>query len=557
MSPNRQRHQGQRSGAEVQSGSLEGHRCPFLGWRKAMQRLAFFVMAGLLSACSLLPWWASVNTAGRQNITTASRIVDQEAMQDGMFIGVAISGGGSRAANFGAAVLLELADLKLLQRADFISSVSGGSIAAAHYALDGVRGILFDRGQIDERFARDFQWRWIGRWFDPRNIARYWATAFDRSDIMVQVFEANLFHGATFAELGMHLLPRPKVLINASNFVSGRKFVFSNQAFDRLHSDLASYPVARAVMASGAFPLAFANVTLQDYTSTHDRKQGQYVHLFDGGPIDNLGVGTLIKVLQKHVEPYWDKAEDPLSASGFPRGCLIISIDAYTERVEPDRRKGEVGREDLADTRPWYGFLVDTNAIEAANNLLAVKRNEVLHEMGLDRENDDILGSFPLFALNLDDEDPEDQPPPARQLRENLKSAQVEARKGLIPQELDTELKRVGYCHVWHIGIAQMPRGTNCPLGRRVNKTSTRYSIDKIDQCGLFEAARTLVRTMWSEPELQQWVQGGLPTHEPIPRAPLRMEDKLRKLDCNEPEVAVRDGAEICPVNLSPARAQD
>src|SRR4051812_22080618 len=54
---------------------------------------------------------------------------------DGTFVGVALSGGGSRSANFAAACMLRLQDLGLLQRADYISSVSGGSITAADYCL--------------------------------------------------------------------------------------------------------------------------------------------------------------------------------------------------------------------------------------------------------------------------------------------------------------------------------------------------------------------------------------------------------------------------------------
>jgi predicted acylesterase/phospholipase RssA len=516
-------------------------------------RLLLIVTAWFLPACSLFPWYASVNAPARQKETRASQNIGDAATRDGMFIGVALSGGGSRAANFGAGVMFELDRLRILERADFISSVSGGSIAAAYYALhgypaDGPPKISFDRRRIDELFARDFQWRWIGRWFDPWNVARYWTTAFDRSDIMYQVFEANLFHKATFAHLSKTQPSSPSVLINATNFTTGRKFTFSNEAFERRGSDLAGYPIARAVMASGAFPGAFANVTLLDYESTEKRKRDQYVHLFDGGPIDNLGVGTLVKTLQRHVEPYWNTAADPLRESGFPRGCLIISIDAFTDRVDPDPRKGEVGSADLADTRPWYGFIVDTNAIEAMDSLLAVKRNEVLHEMGLDRENDDLFGSFPLFGLNLDDDE---EGVPTLRLLEKLKADRALGPSMPEQSERRAALTRAAYCHVWHIGIAQMPT-KDCPLGRRVNRIGTWYRINKEDQCGLFEAARTLVRTMWANPDLQRWVQEGLPTYEPIPGAPLTMPDKHRALDCREPEIDVQDGAEICRITLSP-----
>ncbi len=51
------------------------------------------------------------------------------------FIGIAISGGGSRAATFGLATLRELDRLGILDHTSAISSVSGGSLPAAYYAL--------------------------------------------------------------------------------------------------------------------------------------------------------------------------------------------------------------------------------------------------------------------------------------------------------------------------------------------------------------------------------------------------------------------------------------
>jgi Patatin-like phospholipase len=58
-----------------------------------------------------------------------------------LLVGVALSGGGSRAALFGAAGLQALAGVRVadgtsaIDRISHLSSVSGGSIAAAYYAL--------------------------------------------------------------------------------------------------------------------------------------------------------------------------------------------------------------------------------------------------------------------------------------------------------------------------------------------------------------------------------------------------------------------------------------
>ena len=65
----------------------------------------------------------------------SSNPLDACPKTDNNFIGVAISGGGSRASVFSAAVLFELQRYGLLQQVDVLSSVSGGSFTAAYYVL--------------------------------------------------------------------------------------------------------------------------------------------------------------------------------------------------------------------------------------------------------------------------------------------------------------------------------------------------------------------------------------------------------------------------------------
>src|SRR2546425_11108698 len=55
---------------------------------------------------------------------------------DGYFVGLSISGGGSRSSVFAAACMFQLQQLGLLQKVDYISTVSGGSLAAAYYCLN-------------------------------------------------------------------------------------------------------------------------------------------------------------------------------------------------------------------------------------------------------------------------------------------------------------------------------------------------------------------------------------------------------------------------------------
>ena len=109
---------------------------------------------------------------------------------------------------------------------------------------------------------------------------------------MVQVFNKELYHDATFGELQ----PRPKILLNSTIHNDHTRFTFTDERFARLRSVLASYPVANAVNASSAFPGAFQDVTLQWYM-----KPPQYIHLYDGGPIDNLGVQAITEYINRNI----------------------------------------------------------------------------------------------------------------------------------------------------------------------------------------------------------------------------------------------------------------
>ena len=109
--------------------------------------------------------------------TAASWKLSDLETQDGRFVGLAISGGGSRAANFGAAVMLQLQQRGLLQQVDVISGVSGGTLPAVYYGLGDKAGPFTDEA-VRKALGYDFQSSWIRRWFLPQNIFRYWLSDF-------------------------------------------------------------------------------------------------------------------------------------------------------------------------------------------------------------------------------------------------------------------------------------------------------------------------------------------------------------------------------------------
>jgi NTE family protein len=343
---------------------------PTIMTMRTLRWLTIALGALAASGCGVIPAYTRANEAITPGCpqTRAS----MRAIEDDMFVGIAMSGGGSRAAKFSAAVLLELEDLGFLRTASALSSVSGSSLTAAYYGLFGHDGQKWNRDALKASLLTDFQTQWLIRWFAPQHVVRYWLTDFDRSDIMKGVFDDFLFEGKDFAALGP-AAPRggpstPRILINATTRTHGERFVFADEYFNRLGSCLASYPVSHAVMASGAFPGFFQNVTLENYR--HPQEPGEqrryFEHLYDGGAADNLGVETLGEAVQTSLRE---------SGGRTPRKCFFFIVDAYTTSENPALEKER-------DTRKAIDYLVDTNALAAVDTLLSDRRLDVLWEIG-------------------------------------------------------------------------------------------------------------------------------------------------------------------------------
>jgi predicted acylesterase/phospholipase RssA len=356
------------------------------------QTILLLTVICLTVGCNLLPghWrpgWNQPHAADTPPSPTAASwaLTDLET-HDGRFVGLAISGGGSRAANFGAAVMLELQERRLLQQVDVISGVSGGTLPATYYGL-GEKAGPFTPEAVRRTLGFDFQSNWLWRWLLPQNIFRFWLTDFTRSDIMVQVFNKHLYHQATFADLRSH----PKILLNATLRNDHSRFTFTDERFADLRSDLSRYRIANAVNASSAFPGAFDDVTLENYREqdiTALTELGfapvKYLHLYDGGPIDNLGIQAMLEYLNRRIS---GRTLDGL----FPNGCLILIVDATpaNENVELNIRR--------SSRRP-IDYFINTNALDAMDAMLIESRRTTLQHLGIPewRQDRDMRGLLPV-----------------------------------------------------------------------------------------------------------------------------------------------------------------
>lgn len=256
---------------------------------------------------------------------------------------VTASGGGTRATALTLSVLKALDAVvlpnarTLAQEVDVVSSVSGGSVAAAYFALAGPAGF---KTLEDEFLRKDGIGALIATGLNPVSLAALSTPAKERIDVLIDYLNRQLFKGRRYQDL-IDAGRRPYLVLNAADMVEGVPFSFTQRKFDLLCSDLSALPLATAVAASAAFPVALSPVTLTNYqpcqaagrrwppgwvtTNLDDpaapfavpsvwydnqpratlgrvehayavgrtgpvAQQKQYIHLLDGGIADNLGI---------------------------------------------------------------------------------------------------------------------------------------------------------------------------------------------------------------------------------------------------------------------------
>src|SRR5439155_16879826 len=124
----------------VQSGLPQGIVLSLTGLRLVLLLILTVLVALAEAGCAVftIDTWRNKYLGPGQFVPTAgSTLVTLADLErsNGVYLGIAMSGGCSRAANFSAAVLLELEDLGLLKYVTAISSVSGSSLTAAYYGL--------------------------------------------------------------------------------------------------------------------------------------------------------------------------------------------------------------------------------------------------------------------------------------------------------------------------------------------------------------------------------------------------------------------------------------
>ena len=386
-----------------------------------MSRLARGVLsmaaALTLTACSTTrPWENQPIKADSPSASTPiiAPAVDAAGLPTAPAIiaAVTLSGGGARAAAFGLGVLQELKDTpftlngrqtNLLDEVGLISGVSGGSILASYYAAFGDEVFThFERDFLLVNFQSSLMWHLSS----PDSLYSLTSPWWGRSNIVAQRLD-TVFRGTTFGDLRQKR-PKPRLLVTATDLTTGAPFEFTPEQFALICSDLDSVPLSFAVAASSAVPILLSPVTVHNYAGTcpqsarigdqvpmdgnlaarlrhliaqsyQDAMQRPYIHLVDGGLVDNLGVRSLIDRLI---------AGGSLGASfrALPPGSVhkIVLISVNSERDTADRI-------DTSDRVPSIGQVLDSLVFGAGSRLTTETTemvNDVAHRLSEDLRAD-------------------------------------------------------------------------------------------------------------------------------------------------------------------------
>lgn len=234
-------------------------------------------------------------------------------------IGLALSGGGVRAAAFHAGVLRYLAEQGLLEQVEHVSSVSGGSLFV---------GMVFQYGNYrwpgSERYLKDvlphvrqtlttksLQCSAILRLaLNPLN----WRFILSRANVLAQAI-----HGLWGVTVPLSAIRgAPVWSINCTTGETGRRYRFKNGTmgdYEIGYADVNDFGLARAMAISAAFPGGIGPLTLKIKKFQWKKRKlwnapqpepyhppFKHLHLYDGGLYDNLGIEPMFDMGQQSLK---------------------------------------------------------------------------------------------------------------------------------------------------------------------------------------------------------------------------------------------------------------
>ena len=225
-------------------------------------------------------------------------------------IGLALSGGGFRATLYHLGLVRFLRDANILPQVTHITSVSGGSIIAAHLALNWGRYtgsaaefeaaanelLSFVQLDVRNRIVRRFVLGLLAR--GPRRLLGFSNRQLTRAGLLEYHYKKHLYGDTSLFELP----EKPQLHILATNLSEGCLCSFNRDGLlvmrrerhgngirvDQTRANLATVPMA--VAASSAFPAFFPPLELTGREVGAAEGEFGRQAFTDGGVFDNLGI---------------------------------------------------------------------------------------------------------------------------------------------------------------------------------------------------------------------------------------------------------------------------
>src|SRR5664279_896801 len=341
--------------------------CTIVFTMQLRQLILLACLLMFLSRCASRPINPSMSYV---NPVTGYRVGTKlaEAKERENFVVLTFSGGGIRAAAFSYGVLefLEHTEVRrpdgrttrLLDDVEILTGVSGGSFTSLAYGLYG--DALFR--DYPQRFLKNnMQGELLARWLNPVNWPNLATPGWGRSELAAGLYDEILFNGATYADLRRR--GGPLVLVSATDISTGFRFVFSQDTFDVLCSNLENLPISRAAAASSAVPVIFSPVTLNNYGGSCESAIPPWMKVYSESPDPpRLAPRAIrdLKMARRYVDgvdlPYIHLVGGGVSDNDVMRGLLntleTLEVSRYFELPSP-----------IATTKRIIVFVVDSLSV--------------------------------------------------------------------------------------------------------------------------------------------------------------------------------------------------
>ena len=321
----------------------------------------------------------------------------------GKKIGIALSGGGYRAAAYHIGTLRALHRLAVLDKIDVISSVSGGSITAAFYALNKDNYEDFEKEFI-KKLSKGILWSsflylaiavflllatsvaighltaFLTGFFFPNQpilsgicaalggvitfflllilFLKHSFVTLPTSKLISRLYNKVFFKGKTLGDLP----DSPSLCINSTNIVTQLPFYFSKTTMGEYAYRVGGksifntqhFPITSAVMASSCVPYGFTPITIdrkhliEEYNNCPNNPEAP--KLIDGGVYDNQGAHKLSQDKSRFHTDFIIVSDAGNSAISAAKTTNIFNLAMTTISLMMDRVKKMQRADNLYET---------------------------------------------------------------------------------------------------------------------------------------------------------------------------------------------------------------